>query len=143
MGMTKVQLLSQIILLVGKQMPEHQIQQSFAEVTDLELFVALYKRFGIDCKITRDEVEELQIIVFAGNKLQEKPYSDTPTYSPKFFGWDFIVTRIIFDLKGNFISQVFIDDFEDDEDIAETTALPWDNEPPTTPLSSSNQPPSA
>jgi hypothetical protein len=114
--------------------------QTHTEVTDLELFVALYKRFGIDCKITRDESEDLQIIVFAGNKLQEKPYSDTPTYSPKFFGWDFIVTRIIFNLKGEFISQVFIDDFEEDEDIAETVAAPWDDDFKELPAASNPHP---
>jgi hypothetical protein len=75
----------------------------FIVKTDLEKFRELYKSFGIDCKIQKEE--EGFGIYLCGNVL----YNDGINYteSDKFHGYTQFYSDIIFDKDGKFIKQGF------------------------------------
>lgn len=82
--------------------------------TDLERFVALYKSFGIECKINHiPEMDISDVVDFHIPEHYEIILGDNydpireATESEKFDGYDGFFTDIHFDMEGNFIQQGF------------------------------------
>jgi hypothetical protein len=70
--------------------------------TDLEAFVELYKRLGIDCQV--NIVDDTQVIYLA----EEDAGHGLTTISEKFVGGYYrFYSTVIFDLGGKFVKQNF------------------------------------
>lgn len=80
-------------------------------MTHLEKFVALYKEFGIDCKVNKDDDGIFFIVFVQEDEIynQYNPYNDDVeiTKSSKFEGYSSFFSDIEFDNNGNFIKQGF------------------------------------
>jgi len=69
-------------------------------MTDLEAFVALYKRFGINVNVIKNQTDYHVL-------LSESAFIDTATSSDKFSGYSCFYSRIEFNKDGKFITQGF------------------------------------
>jgi len=72
--------------------------------TDLQAFIALYKRFGIECKVSSFSDRHTIII----GKLYEWEQDDNPDWTfveEKIDGYSGFYTEIAFDLDGKFLDQ--------------------------------------
>ena len=69
-------------------------------MTDLEKFVALYKDFGIDCRVNQEEGEQK---IYLGGFYG----ADGFTSSDKFDGYSGFYSVARFDLEGKFLGQDF------------------------------------
>ena len=74
--------------------------------TDLQAFLSIYKRFGIDCQVNQREDKQVIYFAKASDKHFVKPSKDS-TFSSKFVGYSDFYSQIDFDLDGNFINQGF------------------------------------
>ena len=80
-------------------------------MTDLEAFIELYLKFGIDCKVNQCTETGNQFIILAPSNyysgLIEWSENFSPTESDKIEGHHGFYSRIDFDKDGKFISQGF------------------------------------
>jgi hypothetical protein len=75
--------------------------------TDLQAFVNLYKKFGIDCRV--NVLSDRQTIIIGDSEYLFKNTAKDGEYwtwaKDKIEGYDGFYTVITFDLEGKFISQ--------------------------------------
>jgi hypothetical protein len=80
-------------------------------MTHLEKFVALYKEFGINCKINSfyysAEDGCTSYIILCNESFSYKDNKNRCTKSSKFDGYSSSYSEICFDKDGNFIGQGF------------------------------------
>jgi hypothetical protein len=78
-------------------------------MTDLEAFIDLYARFGIDCKVeTEDSNTHQFIILLVEDSLLPSATSETKS-SGKLTGYNGFYSRIEFDENGKFVQQEFLE----------------------------------
>ena len=75
--------------------------------TDLERFIELYKSFGIECKVNK---EDNTLVIYLSQNWQLQ-YNDgiKYTFSDKFFGYNSFYSAISFTKDGKFINQGFFE----------------------------------
>lgn len=73
-------------------------------MTDLEKFVALYREFGVACKVNPRDDGGSYIVFHESNAWGPE---DTDTTWDKFDGYNGFYSKIEFDAEGKFVKQGF------------------------------------
>lgn len=78
-------------------------------MTDLEAFIDLYARFGINCKVETEESSTHQFIILLVEDSHLPTTSSKTESSGKLTGYNGFYSRVEFDENGKFVQQEFLE----------------------------------